>query len=377
MAKSHDKSKLDTLFKINAGQRDIPGLKMIERAHIIVRKQVRKDAKAANIDGFREGISELHKLGVGLEGTGLLKPLIVSPAAQEEEWEQGELESLGLGEEDLPDHVVLKVGHRRFLATEPFLDELPCVAMATTQLSTTVVQLAENIQREGLDPLEEGEAFQKLQRLGVSIRDIAAMMGTGKGYVENRLNVINAGMDVQAMASVRTDTLIHARYIDKEKDKTFRKKLIEAAENKAPLSAIRTAVATGTLSYNGITVARERSAGGNSGGRGSGKSANSSSTPLTKLAPGQRGEKIREHLFSGKLALDRALAVLSEHGSPAEDQLRAIDNEVKALEERTAALRERMPELKALEPTRRTVVLDGSEKLGSQKLDTPRLKMVG
>jgi ParB/RepB/Spo0J family partition protein len=325
---------LAQLFPVFEGQRDVVGLKMIKREQIIVREQVRKNAQEANIDDLRENITEFHKRGLGIEGSGILQALIVRPATPEETRE-------AFGEER-EGFFILIFGERRFHASDRLLDELPCIVVASSKGADLVMQIVENNQREDVSPLDEARAMQMVrEQQGISIRDLAALIGKGgKGYVENRLGLLSAGKDVQQMVSARTDTLIHARYIDKVQDAKLRRELIKEAQSGGSAAQLRQRIAQESSEKE--------------------KNAAIGSTPKSApLSPGKRSEKILEHLFSGKLALDRALAVVSDHGQPSEEQLRAIDNEVKALEERTQSLRKAIPALAKLEPTRRSLKMVG------------------
>jgi ParB/RepB/Spo0J family partition protein len=332
---------------------------MIERPYIIIRKQIRKNAKKKNIESFRAGIKEMHDAGAGLEGTGLTHPLIVSPAIEEEHWDEGELERLGITAADLENYVVLKAGERRYWATETFLDELPCVSMSNTKLSTKVIQVAENAQREDNDPLEEAEAFDDLRREGISIRKTAAIIGKDKGYVENRLRLLGMDEDVQEMVSVRKDTLMHGYHINSEKsDPEFRAKLIRSALDGAPARAIEQAVKTGVYNHDAQTFGRKGVnvrnvlASRDTGitvSRGKAKKAAASTPAEETLTPLQRTEKIKDYLFAAKLQLDRAVALITQQGGPVKDHLREIDGEIKGVEERSGAIRASIPELQNLQ----------------------------
>ena len=66
------------------------------------------------------------------------------------------------------------------------------------------IGLAENIQRQDLNPLEEAEAFRTLiEQRGYSQRSLAERIGKDKGYVENRLAILRAPEDVQQLVVKR------------------------------------------------------------------------------------------------------------------------------------------------------------------------------
>ncbi len=49
--------------------------------------------------------------------------------------------------------------------------------------------------------------------LGYSYRRIAERVGRSKGYVENRLNLLDLGDDLQQLVRARPDTLMHVAEI--------------------------------------------------------------------------------------------------------------------------------------------------------------------
>jgi ParB family chromosome partitioning protein len=64
--------------------------------------------------------------------------------------------------------------------------------------TTLSKQLIENIQREGLNPLERSEAIGKLRdKTGMSIRDIAANLGMSKTTVQRSLEILDLPNDLK------------------------------------------------------------------------------------------------------------------------------------------------------------------------------------
>jgi ParB family chromosome partitioning protein len=90
------------------------------------------------------------------------------------------------------------------------------------------IGLAENIQRRDLVPLEEAMAFRTLiDQRGYSIRKLAERIGKDKGYVENRLALLNTPEDVRHMVTQRPNSVRAAREIAKLPDPEDRRPLIE------------------------------------------------------------------------------------------------------------------------------------------------------
>lgn len=128
-----------------------------------------------------------------------------------------------------PDYFQLVYGERRLRAARlAGLAYIPCELADHSDDELLEIGLAENIQRQDLNPLEEARAFATfIRERGYSVRRLAERIGKEKGYVENRLNLLRMPDDVQAMVAQRPDTLVAAREIAK----------LDTPEQRAPLIA--------------------------------------------------------------------------------------------------------------------------------------------
>jgi ParB family chromosome partitioning protein len=111
----------------------------------------------------------------------------------------------------------LVYGERRLLAAKQAgLDVAPCDVADHSDDELIEIGLAENIQRQDLEPLEEARAFQSfVDARGYSIRRLAERIGKDKSYVEDRLALLRTPADVQEMIAQRPDSLRAAREIAK------------------------------------------------------------------------------------------------------------------------------------------------------------------
>lgn len=111
----------------------------------------------------------LAELGEDIKVHGILEPLIVR------ETEPGTYEIIA--------------GERRYRAAQQVgLTEVPVIVRQMDDRAARFAMLAENIQRQDLDPRDEQRFFQTLQaEYNLSVRDIAKLISKSKGYVENRL----------------------------------------------------------------------------------------------------------------------------------------------------------------------------------------------
>jgi len=128
-----------------------------------------------------------------------------------------------------PSFFQLVFGERRLRAANAAgLTVVPCDIAEHTDEDLIEIGLAENIQRQDLDPLEEAQAFQMfIDYRGYSVRRLAERIGKDKGYIENRLALLRTPADVQQMLVQRPDALRAAREIAKLDAPAARKPLIE------------------------------------------------------------------------------------------------------------------------------------------------------
>lgn len=108
---------------------------------------------------------------------------------------------------------------------------IPALVLPETTSDQTVLELAiiENLQREDLHPLDEAAAFGRMQAdLRYSYAQIAERVGKSKGYVQNRLRLLQLDDDLCRLVADRPDTLTHVYELAKIPDPAQRKPLIAA-----------------------------------------------------------------------------------------------------------------------------------------------------
>lgn len=123
----------------------------------------------------------------------------------------------------------LTAGHRRReAASRAGLQALPVVVRDVSDKEMVTLTITENIQREDLSPLEEGRIYLLMtNEMGYTHEQIAHEVGKKRGYVENRIRVARAPVDVQEMVQAKPDTLVAAYYLAKVEDKSERERIIE------------------------------------------------------------------------------------------------------------------------------------------------------
>lgn len=108
---------------------------------------------------------------------------------------------------------------------------IPAMVLPETTSDQMVLELAiiENLQREDLHPLDEAAAFGRMQAdLRYSYSQIAERVGKSKGYIQNRLRLLQLDDDLRQLVAERPDTLTHVYELAKIPDQVQRKPLIAA-----------------------------------------------------------------------------------------------------------------------------------------------------
>jgi ParB family transcriptional regulator, chromosome partitioning protein len=151
----------------------------------------------------------LEELTASVKEHGVLQPILVRP---------------------LPaSRYQLVAGERRWRAAMGAgLDAIPALIEDIDDDTALEIAVIENLQREDLSPLDEALIYDKMiSQHGYSIRKLAQKLGKDKGYLENRLRLANAPVEIRELVSVRKDSLSHAYELLKVTDPKKRKKLAE------------------------------------------------------------------------------------------------------------------------------------------------------
>ncbi|MEK9624050.1 MAG: ParB/RepB/Spo0J family partition protein [Halieaceae bacterium] len=123
----------------------------------------------------------LQTLADSIKAQGVLQPVVVRPVAT------GRFEILS--------------GERRWRAAQlAGLDSVPVVVKDVNDEAAIAIGLIENIQREDLNPVEEGLGLKRLQdEFGLNQEQVAAAVGRSRSAVANLLRLLNLEKDVLAM----------------------------------------------------------------------------------------------------------------------------------------------------------------------------------
>ncbi len=151
----------------------------------------------------------LNELAASIREHGVLQPILVRPL-------------------DATRYQLI-AGERRWRASRiAGLDTIPALVEEIDDDTALEISIIENLQREDLSPLDEAAMYDRMVREhGYSIRKLADKLGKDKGYLENRLRLADAPVEVRELVSLRKDTLSHAYELMKVDDPKKRRRLAE------------------------------------------------------------------------------------------------------------------------------------------------------
>lgn len=121
---------------------------------------------------------EILSLAESIKSAGLLQPIIVRRVG---------------------DEYFVIAGERRLRASKiAGLKKIRCIIMEASEEQNLTFALIENIQRSGLDPIEEARAYQVLiNRFRLRQQDIAEKVGKDRATVANSLRLLNLPDEIQ------------------------------------------------------------------------------------------------------------------------------------------------------------------------------------
>lgn len=147
---------------------------------------------------------QLEELAASIRERGLVQPLVVRPIA-------GETRAYEI-----------VAGERRWRAAQlANLHEVPVIVRALSDHEAVEIAIIENVQREDLNAIEEGEGYRLLMDgHGYTQEDLAKVIGKSRSHLANTLRLLKLPDSVQEL--VRTGRLSagHARALIGREDAT-------------------------------------------------------------------------------------------------------------------------------------------------------------
>ena len=105
------------------------------------------------------------------------------------------------------------VGERRFRAAkEAKLESVPAVVRELTEQQMMELAVLENLQREDLNPIEEGQAYQTLmEKLKFTQEEVAKRLGKSRPHVANHIRLLSLPVNIQELISNGKISMGHGR----------------------------------------------------------------------------------------------------------------------------------------------------------------------
>jgi len=129
--------------------------------------------------------ASLDELVQSIASQGLLQPITVRPIVQEDiNHQQGEQA------DGRPSYEIV-FGQRRYQAVHRLgLETIACIVRAMTDQQASEAQIHENLERDGIHPIEEGDAYRSLiDQHGMNISDLIATTGKPRTHIYSRLKL--------------------------------------------------------------------------------------------------------------------------------------------------------------------------------------------
>lgn len=185
----------------------------------------------------------LQKLADSIRSVGVLEPLLVRPTKRNKK-----------GQSPNYDSYEVVAGARRYRAGKlAEVAELPCIVRELTDQQALEIQIVENLQREDVHPLEEGEGYKTLlAQPGYTVPVIALKVGKDESYIYRRLQLTNliqvlkgkfyAG-EIGLQHALRISPLPPPAQLKVAKDGLFKQEHVQAPDGswKRPEVAVSTA----------------------------------------------------------------------------------------------------------------------------------------
>lgn len=169
--------------------------------------QPRKDQPRKNFD-----LESLQQLADSIAEHGLLQPVVVREA--------------------LGGYYEIIAGERRWRAAKMAgLSEIPVTILTADDRKASELAIIENVQREDLNPMEEAQAYKKLQEeYGLTQDRVASAVGKSRSAVANTLRLLDLPEEAGALVATGKLSEGHAKVL---LGTTYEEDLIKAAKEVA------------------------------------------------------------------------------------------------------------------------------------------------
>jgi ParB family chromosome partitioning protein len=156
----------------------------------------------------RKSFEDIETLAASIKKHGLIHPILVRK-------ESGK-------------YIVIS-GQRRYLAFKFLgIQEIPAIEWSPRMDDILPIQLIENIQRKDLSPLELAVSLKKMKDKGLTVRQIADVIGMSRSSVQDNLSLLQ--IKEPELKEKINESPTKALLVSRVKDKKEKKNLIEKFE---------------------------------------------------------------------------------------------------------------------------------------------------
>ncbi len=154
--------------------------------------RIRPDKKQARKSFESESLNELAE---SIKRNGIIQPILVR--------------------EEQEDTYTIIAGERRWRASKiAGLKTIPAIIKNLTDLQIIEVSLIENLQREDLNPIEEANAYERLQKeFNKTQEEISEIVGKSRSTITNSLRLLKLDPEIIKLLEEKSITPGHARAI--------------------------------------------------------------------------------------------------------------------------------------------------------------------
>ena len=137
----------------------------------------------------------LSELVDSIRARGILQPLLARPHP------------------DVANSYQIIAGERRWRAAQQAgLHEVPVLVRELTDIDAMAASLVENLQRQDLNPIEEGEGFRRLiEEFGLTQEQLGTAVGKSRSHVANAMRLLNLPVSVRQDVQAGKLSAGHAR----------------------------------------------------------------------------------------------------------------------------------------------------------------------
>lgn len=140
--------------------------------------------------------TKLQELANSIQASGVHQPVLVRPLPGHRQADTFRDRQPG----DPLAEFELVAGERRYRASQlAGMETIPAIVRELTDAQVIEIQIIENLQRDGLSPLEEAEGYQALiDATGITKEELCAKVGKSRTYVFNRFKLMDLCQEAKA-----------------------------------------------------------------------------------------------------------------------------------------------------------------------------------